>query len=248
MTEVFAEKSVLITGAGSGFGRIIAQEFSRFGANLTLGDINEAGLAETVRGLTGDARSMVCNVTAEDDQRALARLAKDSFGRLDIAINNAGIVTDAKPFLEATEAEFDLNFAVNVKGVFFGMKHQIPIMLEQREGSILNVSSVAGLSGARKLAPYVASKHAVIGLTKTAAIEYAKSGIRVNAICPFFSPTPMVTESVMADQTELLQSGTPMKRLGTPEEMVAAMIAILNPANSYMTGQAIAVDGGVTAN
>lgn len=243
----FNGKTVLITGAASGFGRLLAVRLSAEGANLVLGDINESGLRETNAALATPARLGVCDVAREADLSNLCDLARDGFGRLDIAVNNAGASAPMKSLLDTTEEDLDTAFAVNAKGVFFGMKHQIPIMLENGEGVILNVASVAGLNGAPKLAAYAAAKHAVVGLTRTAAVEFARKGIRVNAICPFFSTTPMVTEGGMGAPIELLESGVPMKRLGTPEEVVATMLSIMHPSNSYLTGQAIAVDGGVSA-
>ncbi|WP_199177473.1 SDR family NAD(P)-dependent oxidoreductase [Geothermobacter hydrogeniphilus] len=130
-----------------------------------------------------------------------------TFGRLDIAVNNAGVSTLMKSLLEVTEEEMDLNFNINAKSVFFDMKHQIPHMLKRGGGTILNVASMAGLNGAPKLAPYVAAKHAVVGISKTAALEFARKKVRVNAICPFFSSTPMVTQGVAPEVAELVVSG-----------------------------------------
>jgi NAD(P)-dependent dehydrogenase (short-subunit alcohol dehydrogenase family) len=247
MQSEFKGKTVLITGAASGFGRLLATRLSAEGAKLVLGDVNEAGLKETAAGLKGAAELCGCDVSREADVAALCDLAKKSHGGLDIAVNNAGMSTPMKRLVETTEEDLDRVFAVNAKGVFFGMKHQIPLMLEGGGGSILNVASIAGLNGAPKLTAYTAAKHAVVGMTRTAAVEYARKGIRINAICPFYSPTPMVTESNLGEIRELLESGVPMKRLGEPEEIVATMFSILNPSNSYLTGQAIAVDGGVSA-
>jgi NAD(P)-dependent dehydrogenase (short-subunit alcohol dehydrogenase family) len=246
MTE-FEGKTVLITGAASGFGRILAQELAMQGANLVLGDINLTGLEEAAEGLGASVKILQCDVSCERDVKALCTLADQHFGQLDIAVNNAGLSTPMKSLLDTTEEDLDRNFAVNTKGVFFGLKHQIPIMLGSGGGAILNVASVAGINGAPKLAGYAASKHAVVGLTRTAAVEFARHNIRINAICPFYSPTPLVTESEIAEKSEFLAAGSPMKRLGTPEEIVATMLSILHPSNTYLTGQAIAVDGGVMA-
>ena len=247
MQSEFFEKTVLITGAGSGFGRLLAVKLSSMGANLVLGDINSDGLQATKDSLEGPAAVSVCDVALESDVVDLCGLAKSRFGRLDIAINNAGMVSEMKSLLETTEEDLDRSFAVNAKGVFFGMKHQIPAMLETGGGAILNVASVAGLNGAPKLTAYSAAKLAVVGLTRTAAVEFARKGIRINAICPFYSPTPMITQSDVAERTEFLAAGVPMKRLGQPDEIVATMLSIIQPSNTYLTGQAIAVDGGVSA-
>lgn len=243
----FRDKVVLITGAAGGFGSLLAERLAADGARLVLGDKDEDRVRAVADGLGGAVVARACDVSIEDEARALADAAVDAFGRLDIAINNAGLSTPMKSLLETTEADMDLNFAVNAKGVFFGMKHQIPHMLSQGGGTILNVASLAGINGAPKLAAYAASKHAVVGITKTAALEFARSNIRINAICPFYSPTPMVTESEHAGMQEFLAKGSPMKRLGDPSEIVNAMLLIVDPDNSYMTGQAIAVDGGVSA-
>lgn len=246
----FENKVILITGAASGFGRILADKLSTAGARLVLGDINTEGLEEvasTARETGSEVVAQRCDVSRESDAAALVSVAVATFGALDIAINNAGIGTALKPLIETEEADMDLNFAVNTKGVFFGMKHQIRQMLDQDGGIVLNVASMAGLGGAPKLAAYGAAKHAVVGLTKTAAVEYARKNIRVNAVCPFFSPTPMVTEQGFGSKQDLLAQGCPMKRLGEPEEMVQAMLTLIDPRNSYMNGQAIAVDGGTSA-
>lgn len=240
----FEGKVALITGAASGFGKLLAEALAAEGALLVMGDRNKWGLRHVARGHL--ATYMRCDVTKEDRVKALCDLAIEQFGRLDIAVNNAGLAGPMKPLTEIREDEFDLIHAVNAKGTFFGLKHQIPLMRDTG-GTILNVASVAGLGAAPKLAAYAAAKHAVVGLTKTAAIEEARNRIRVNAVCPFFSPTPMMTNGDMADMQLFLVNASPMKRLGTPEEITAAMLALLDPANSYMTGQAIAIDGGVTA-
>lgn len=246
----FNNKVVLITGAASGFGKILAEELASAGAKLVLGDLNIEGLnsvSESLRDQGTEVIAQHCDVTKEADVEALVASAVESFSRLDIAINNAGISTGMKPLIETEEADFDINFTVNTKGVFFGLKYQIRQMLSQGGGTILNVASMAGIGGTHKLAAYCASKHAVVGITKTAAVEYGRKNIRVNAVCPYFSPTPLVTGKPTSPNMELLASGSPMKRLGSPEEMVAAMLMLIAPENSYMTGQAVAVDGGVSA-
>ncbi|MCK7613647.1 SDR family NAD(P)-dependent oxidoreductase [Roseibium sediminicola] len=246
MTSEFSGKTILITGAASGFGRLLSEKLSRLGANLVLGDINTSGLDDLTSALPGRSEGLRCDVSREDEVRTLCQRAEDAFGGLDLAVNNAGFAPPMKSFLDTTEDDLDRCFAVNTKGVFFGMKHQIPLMRD-KGGAILNVASVAGLNAAPKLAAYAAAKHAVIGLTRTAAVEFARQGIRVNAICPFFSPTPLMTESGFADKEDFLAAGVPMKRLGQPSEIVETMLALLHPGNTYLTGQAIAVDGGVLA-
>lgn len=251
MDSEFTNKVVMITGAASGFGKILAERLSRAGAKIVIGDRNVDGVMQVGQALEqagGKVRAMACDVTSEAQVKAMVEAAVRHFGRLDIAINNAGTGTPPKLLIDTEEAELDFNFAVNAKGVFFGLKHQIRQMLTQGSGGcILNVASMAGIGGAPKLTAYAAAKHAVVGLTRTAAVEYAKKGIRVNAVCPFYSPTPLVTEGLKEMPQDFLAEATPMKRLGSPDEMVSAMLGIVSPSNSYMNGQAIAVDGGVSA-
>lgn len=245
----YAGQVVMITGAASGFGELLARELAAMGARLVLGDRNHEGLQRVARELRAAGAEVVdlhCDVTREAEVKAMVDAAVASFGRLDVGVNNAGMSTPMKALIDTLESDLDLNFAVNAKGVFFGMKHQITQMLKQGGGVILNVASMAGLGGAPKLAAYSAAKHAVIGLTRTGAAEYARRNIRVNAVCPFYSSTPMVTEG-LAEHVEYLSQASPMKRLGTPGETVAVMLMLCARENSYMTGQAVAVDGGVSA-
>jgi NAD(P)-dependent dehydrogenase (short-subunit alcohol dehydrogenase family) len=248
----FSNKVALITGAGSGFGRLLAQGLAQRGCTLVISDINAANLEETAQTLAGyntQVHSQICDVAKEQDCKAMVDSALEKFGRVDIAVNNAGIAHSLSPLHMIDEATLDLQVDVNLKGVMFGMKYQIEAMLKQGSGHILNVSSLAGLGGAPKGAAYSAVKHAVIGLTKTAAIEYARKGIRANAICPFYTPTNILNLDGPVTQETLDQMavGCPSKRLAEPQEVVNTMILILSPGNSYMTGQSIAVDGGVTA-
>ncbi|WP_043317048.1 SDR family NAD(P)-dependent oxidoreductase [Microbulbifer sp. HZ11] len=252
----FSGKTVLITGAASGFGALLAEEFGRRGARLVLGDINNAGLmlvVEKLKAMGAEVQAMACDVSSETDCAALVALSQKNFGYLDIAINNAGIAPPLQYLEEVDEETFDLQHRVNVKGVFFGMKHQLKRMRLQGGGVILNVSSMAGIGGAPKASPYSAAKHSVVGLTRTAAVEYARYNVRVNAICPFFTLTPMIAEMHTPEGATLEQvhaafaSGCPMKRLGRPEEVVSAMLMMCSPAMTYVTGQALAVDGGVSA-
>lgn len=248
----FTDKVVLITGAASGFGKLLAAEFSRRGARLVLGDLNTDGVNDVAACLSGPAVAMQCDVARESDCQAMVDAALELYGRLDIAINNAGVGQDFMAFTDITEEVADRQFNINVKGVMYGMKYQLAVMKNQGDGAILNVSSMAGLGGAPKIAAYAAAKHAVIGLTKTAAVEFARYGVRVNAVCPFFSLTPLLTTSELAAAgTEQLEAflgrGSPMKRLGLPQEITNVMLLLCSPGNTYMTGQAIAIDGGVSA-
>jgi NAD(P)-dependent dehydrogenase (short-subunit alcohol dehydrogenase family) len=248
--DSYRDQVVMITGAASGFGALLAERLAGMGARLVLGDRDVAGLdrvAGALREAGAAVLAMPCDVTLVVQVKALVDAAIVTFGRLDVGVNNAGILTPMKRFVDTTEEELDRSYAVNTKGVFFCMQQQIRRMLPQGGGVILNIASMAGLGGAPKLAAYAAAKHAVVGLTRTAAVEYARHGIRVNALCPFYSATPMVTKSDVGEQQTFLAQGSPMKRLGTPEEIVTAMLMLCACENSYMTGQAIAVDGGISA-
>lgn len=249
----FSGKSVLITGAASGFGKLLAEEISARGASLVLGDIQADALnslADTLAEKGVKVAALAGDVQQESYAKALVDTALSQFGHLDIAVNNAGVAHAFQSFETLQEDTLDTQLGVNLKGVLYGMKHQLTAM-KTTGGSILNVSSMAGINGAPKLAAYSAAKHGVVGLTRTAAVEYARKHVRVNAICPFYTHTPMVDEGALAEDAEtmhaMLASGSPMKRLGQPEEVVAVMLMMLSPANSYMTGQLIAVDGGVSA-
>ena len=249
-TDNFRDKVVLITGAAGGFGTLLATYLANAGARLMLSDRNQDGveaLAHSLKASGAVVHSYACDISKELQVEALIKDTINVLERIDIAVNNAGLASPMRPLIETTEAELDLNYAVNLKGVFFGMKYQIQQMLGQNGGTILNVASKAGIGGAPKLTAYCAAKHAVVGITKTAALEYARHNIRINAICPYYSPTPLVTEHIDVSLQEMLADGSPMKRLGHPEEIVAAMLMLIDPENSYMNGQAIAVDGGVSA-
>lgn len=246
----FDNKVALITGASQGFGKLLALELASRGAKVVLGDIKAESLAdftETLKQQGYQAISLAGDVSDESYCKALTELAVNEFGSLDIAVNNAGIAPNFAPLHMTDEATMDKQFAVNVKGVQFGMKHQIQYMLTQGSGVLLNVSSMAGLGGAPTVSSYAAAKHAVVGLTKTAAVEYAAANIRINAVCPFFALTNMVTDVSDDESRKKLARRAPMKRLGQPEEIVATMLLLLSPANTYMTGQCIAIDGGVSA-
>lgn len=250
----FRGKTVLITGAAQGFGAILARELASRGANLVIGDIKAdavQSVAAEINDAGGKAVALECDVSREADCRHMVDEAVEKFGGLDIAVNNAGIAGQLAYLDELEEADMDRHFAVNAKSVQFGMKYQLRAMKGQGDGAILNVSSMAGIGAAPKAASYAAAKHAVIGLTKTAAFEYAKYGIRINAICPFYSATALVTDMAEAsgidDAEAFLGRGSPMRRIARPAEIVNVMLLLLSPGNTFMTGQAIAVDGGVSA-
>jgi NAD(P)-dependent dehydrogenase (short-subunit alcohol dehydrogenase family) len=245
---------VLITGAAGGFGRLAAAEFARAGAKLVLCDLDAKKLEE-VRAILPAADMVIeaGDVSEDDTHRRLVERAIDAYGRLDIAINNAGVAHAFTKITDTDNSVMQQMLAVNVMGVFLAMKHQLPAMEPRKSGAILNVSSVAGIVGAPLLAAYSAAKHAVIGLTKSAAGEYARKGVRINAICPAFAETHMLTG--MLDQmrggadaaTQRIISNMPMRRFARPEEIVQAMLWICSRENSFMTGHALVLDGGLSA-
>lgn len=255
----FANKVVMITGAAGGFGAAAARRFAAEGAKLLLSDMDKPGLSVIADELN-QAENIAAepiDITIESEITAHIEHGIAKLGPIDIAINNAGIGQALTPLDKTTQADFDRVMAVNAKGVFLGMKHQLPGMIARKRGVILNIASAAGLVGAGHMAAYAASKHAVIGLTRAAADEVAKHGIRVNALCPSFAPTPLFNE--IADEFgarhEIDRAAAygrvagriPMRRLATIDEVVQAMLWACEPANSFMTGQAISIDGGLTA-
>lgn len=252
----FSGQRVIITGAASGFGKLLAEGLAQRGASLVLGDINQQAvdtLAAELRAGGAKVFSQLSNVSVEEDCRRLVDTAVSEFGGLDIAINNAGVAQDFVAFEEIDSVEWNRQWAVNVGGVQQGMRYQITQMKRQGSGHILNIASMAGLGGAPGIAAYAAAKHAVVGLTRSAAMELGPLNIRVNAACPFFTLTPMVAESPSAKvngveaMAATLSRGCALKRLGQPQEVANAMILLLSPQNTYMTGQCVAISGGASS-
>ncbi len=247
------DRVVIVTGAASGIGRAAAIAFAREGAKLSLSDLNEAGGAETlaaVRAAGADGIFMRCDVAQEKDVEAMVGKTVEHFGRLDCAYNNAGIENDAKPVTEIPSDVFDRVIAINVRGVYLSMKAEIPAMLRSGKGAIVNTASVAGLIGTAGLLPYVASKHAVVGMTKSASAEFASAGIRVNAVCPGLIRTPMLDRleaNIGADAFAAFVAATPIRRVAEPEEVAAAVVWLCSDAASFVTGSAMTVDGGFTS-
>jgi NAD(P)-dependent dehydrogenase (short-subunit alcohol dehydrogenase family) len=250
----YKDQVVLITGAAGGFGRLAAAEFARAGAKLILCDLDKSKLKEVSAAMRdADVIIEAGDVSEEDTHRRLVARALEAYGRLDVAINNAGVAHAFTKITETDNSTMQQMLAVNVFGVFLAMKHQLPVMERQNAGAILNVSSVAGVVGAPLLAAYSAAKHGVIGLTKSAGGEYARKGIRINAICPAFAETHMLTG--MLDQmrggaeaaSQRIISNMPMRRFARPEEIVQAMLWICSRENSFMTGHALVLDGGLSA-
>lgn len=243
-------KIALITGASSGIGRGAAIVFAGYGARLVLADIDVEGGEETaaeVQRAGGEAIFVKTDVTSAGEVEALVAGAVARYGRLDCAFNNAGVEGAAGPTAECSEENWSRVLDVNLKGVWLCMKHEIRQMLLQGGGVIVNTSSGAGLSGVAGLPAYVASKHGVVGLTRAAALEYARSNIRVNAVCPGAVRTPMIENIIHRGLTTEVRLGGPIGRLGTPEEVGEAVAWLCSSRASFMIGHALSVDGGTGA-
>ena len=250
----YKDKTVLITGSGSGIGKAAALAFAKEGANLIVSDINDENGLKTVSEITnnkGKATFFKADVSNYEMVTDLMNFIVEKFGRLDVAINNAGVGGDFAKITDLTVESWDKTMSVNSTGVFYCIKNQIPIMLKQGGGVILNTSSIAGIRGLPNATAYSASKHAVIGITKTVAMEYAKNNIRVNAICPVFTVTPMFDPEAMdklkSGISEKLKANVPMKRFADVMEQVNTMLWLCSDEASFITGQTISVDGGLTA-
>ncbi|WP_298864081.1 glucose 1-dehydrogenase [uncultured Sulfitobacter sp.] len=248
--------TVVITGAGAGIGRATALCFAAEGAQVVVSDINSNHGAETVTMIEkvgGTAVLVPADVSKPDDVAALFDQAVATYGKIDCAVNNAGIEGKIAPFADQTDDNFDAIISVNLKGTFLCMKAEIAAMLKSGGGTIVNLSSVAGLIGFAGLSPYVASKHGVAGLTKNAALEYGKSGIRVNAVCPGGIDTRMLDS--LADQAtggaqssaEMMDPLHPIGRIGTPQEVAELIVWLCSARASFVTGAVIPVDGGFVA-
>jgi NAD(P)-dependent dehydrogenase (short-subunit alcohol dehydrogenase family) len=239
----------LVSGAASGIGRATAQRFAEEGASVVAADIDVEGGEETVSQIEsegGEATFVETDVTDESDLAAGVEAAVDTYGSLDFAFNNAGIEGDQVSFSDQDNANWNRVLDINLNGVFFAMREEIPAMLESGGGAIVNTSSIAGILGFPNLSPYVASKHGVVGLTKTAAVEFSSDGLRVNAVLPGVIETPMVARSGEQDPeaTEQTIAGIPASRLGQPEEIASAVVWLCSEDASYVTGQPLPVDGG----
>lgn len=249
METSFKNKVVIITGSTFGIGKSTAIAFAQRGAKVVLSDWNQdEDTLSTIIENGGDAIFVKCDVSAENDVINLVAETIAKYGRLDFAFNNAGIEGTPAPATECSNDNWDKTINVNLKGVWYCMKYQIPEMLKVGGGVIVNNASIAGLVGFGGVPAYVASKHAVVGLTKNVALDYAKQNIRVNAVCPGVIHTPMVDRFTGQDPKvlEQLVAAKPMGRVGQPEEIAETVVFLCSNAASFITGQAIAIDGGWT--
>jgi NAD(P)-dependent dehydrogenase (short-subunit alcohol dehydrogenase family) len=252
MSMTFSGRVALVTGGAAGIGRATAQAFAAEGLQVVVSDLDAAGgegTVELIRAAGGEALFVRCNVTDENDVQNLLAQAVSAYGRVDYAFNNAGIEIEKGKLADGSSDEFDAIMGVNVKGVWLCMKYQLPLMLAQGGGAIVNTASVAGLGAAPKMSIYAASKHAVIGLTKSAAIEYAKKKIRVNAVCPAVIDTDMFRRAYEADpkKADFAAAMHPVGRIGKVEEIASAVLYLCSDGAAFTTGHSLAVDGGVTA-
>jgi NAD(P)-dependent dehydrogenase (short-subunit alcohol dehydrogenase family) len=252
MAGLLEGKAALITGAGGGIGRAAALAFAREGARVAAADLAEDAVRETVAQINakgGQALALASGDVASDAAvQDMVAAVVAAYGRLDCAFNNAGIASwhveaAGRKTADWPEAAFDRMIAVNLKGVWLCMKHEIVQMLAQGGGAIVNTASIAGLAGLPTSSAYVAAKHGVVGLTKTAAIEYAQGGIRINAVCPGYIETPM-TAPMGLERSAAVLAQTPAKRMGEPEEIAEMVVWLACDRASYVTGAAYNVDGG----
>jgi NAD(P)-dependent dehydrogenase (short-subunit alcohol dehydrogenase family) len=251
-TYDFAGQVALVTGAGSGMGLATAQAFAEAGASVVLADINENALRAAIDGLTAaghTAFGVTCDVSDEDEVAALVARTVASLGRLDMAFNNAGIMIPPSDAADEAVDNFDRVTAINLRGVWACMKHELRQMRKQGSGAIVNCSSLGGLVGLPGRASYHASKHGVIGLTRSAALEYAPRGVRINAVCPGTIYTPMVADMLAKGELDMAEAvrNQPIGRLGQAEEIAAAVLWLCSAAASFVVGVALPVDGGYTA-
>jgi len=249
---MFQGKVTLVTGAGSGLGLAAAQAFAAEGASVVLADVDEDAVKAAAARLVASghqALAVHCNVADETQVKAMVDLTVATYGHLDAAYNNAGINSPVAETADASGDEFERVNGVNLRGVWNCMKYELLQMREQGSGAIVNCSSLGGLVGIAGRGVYHASKHGVIGLTKSAALEYAARGIRINAVCPGIIETPMVADMLEREPEAMkeLMKEQPIGRLGRSDEIAAAVLWLCGPAASFVIGHALAVDGGYTA-
>ncbi len=251
MSQRFVGKSVVVTGAGSGVGRAAALMFAAEGGNVVVVDRRELDAMDTAKRIQdggGTVLAVAVDVSREADCQAMVEAAVAAFGRVDIAFNNAGIEPDGAPAAAEQTAAWDAAITSNLRAVFLSMKYEIATMVAVGGGTIVNVASIAGLVGDRNAASYTASKHGVVGLTKSAALDYIRHGIRINAICPGMTRAPTLHDRFDDPDTQAaILSRYPIGRIAEPEEIARVALFLASDDASFIVGQAIAVDGGLSA-
>ncbi|HGM6859291.1 SDR family NAD(P)-dependent oxidoreductase [Serratia rubidaea] len=252
MNYSLENKVALVTGAASGIGLATARAYAEAGASVVLADLNADALQAATKELISKgykAQAVICNAANLDEVEAMVQETVSAFGRLDIAFNNAGVQNILAEIADATVEDFDRVNSVNLRGVWGCMKYELQQMRKQGSGVIVNCSSIGGIVGGAERANYHAAKHGVLGLTKSAALEYAARNIRVNAVCPGLIWTPMAEKMAASGQKEALDTmvnSVPMQRHGQAEEIADVVLWLSSDASSYVTGQSISVDGGLT--
>ncbi len=252
MTDIFRDKVALVTGGASGIGWATSLAFARQGARVAIADREPTGAAETARmieDIGGSATVFELDVTKANDVASVIDRIVQTYGRLDCAFNNAGIGGNVAKTADYAEEEWDRTIDINLKGVWLCMKYEIPVMEKQGSGAIVNTASIYGLAGAAGYIAYNAAKHGVVGITRTAALEYATAGIRINAVCPGYIRTPMTQPGIDANPEfeRKMVSQTPMGRMGMPEEIAEAVVWLCSDAASFVTGHTMTPDGGYMA-
>jgi NAD(P)-dependent dehydrogenase (short-subunit alcohol dehydrogenase family) len=251
MSGRFAGRGILVTGAGSGIGRAAAQLFANEGGRVVVVDLDENEAQATVTSIRqagGEALAIGADVSREADCRAMVERALAAYGRLHVAFNNAGIGASGFAVADEEEVTWSRLIDVNLKGVFLAMKYEIPAMVGAGGGAIVNTASVAGLVGERGIGAYSASKHGVVGLTRTAALDYIGQGVRINAVCPGATRTRILANWFQDPKVEsFILSRHPIGRIAEPEEIARAVLFLASDDASFVVGQALAVDGGLTA-
>jgi len=245
------DKVAIITGGSSGIGRASALRLSQEGAKIAVSDVNVKGgeeTAELVKANGGEAFFIKCDVSKSSDVEAMVNATVENYGGLDIALNNAGVGGMMQNADQLEEDAWDFVMNVNLKGVWLCTKYELPVMLKGGGGSIINVASIAGLLGFRGNSVYSASKHGVIGFTKSVSLEYARLGIRVNAICPGFTETPMVSNMIeeVPRMGEYTLKSSPLRRLGRVEEIADAVLYLASDMSSFVNGHSLTLDGGAS--
>lgn len=249
----FDGKVALVTGAASGMGLATARAFAEAGAAVVLADVREASVQSAAEQLVSEGHRAIgvpCDVSDDAQVAVMVDQTVAEFGRLDAAFNNAGVMAAIAQTADSTREEWERVIGINLRGVWSCLKHELPQMVRQGGGAIVNCSSVGGFTGNPGIGSYIASKHGVLGLTRTAALEYASKGIRVNAVCPGAIATQIARDVVGGDEEayEEMARGIPLGRIGRPEEIALAVLWLCSPGASYVVGHSLVVDGGGTVS